>query len=123
MCFTINIIFRNYLLLKIIPFVKQGFEFNGKARLGLAVLPIPEWLSGVDDRKVASALMHYSISGSTKRRLGVLSILASILARLHAAGLVYCDVSPNNCFMSEEDPRSVWLIDADNLRFELESYM
>ena len=99
----------------------SAFEFNGKARLGLAGLPIPEWLSGVDDGKVASALMHYSISGSTKRRLGVLSILASILARLHAAGLVYCDVSPNNCFMSEEDPRNVWLIDADNLRFELES--
>jgi serine/threonine protein kinase len=99
----------------------SAFEFNGKARLGLANLEIPEWLSKVDDRNIANALMHYSISGSTKRRLGVLSILASILARLHAAGLVYCDVSPNNCFMSEADHRNVWLIDADNLRFELQS--
>jgi serine/threonine protein kinase len=96
-----------------------SFDFNGKAKSSLVNLPVPEWLSGVTDVTVMRSLMHYSISGSTKRRLGALSILASILARLHAAGLVYCDVSPNNCFISENNPSNIWLIDADNLRFEI----
>jgi serine/threonine protein kinase len=96
------------------------FDFNGKAKSSLVNLPVPEWLSGVNDVTVVRSLMHYSISGSTKRRLGALSVLASILARLHAAGLVYCDVSPNNCFISENSPSNVWLIDADNLRFEID---
>lgn len=96
------------------------FDFNGKAKSSLVNLPVPEWLSGVNDVTVVRSLMHYSMSGSTKRRLGALSVLASILARLHAAGLVYCDVSPNNCFISENNPSNVWLIDADNLRFEID---
>lgn len=61
--------------------------------------------------------MHYSDTGSTKIRLLALYKCAAILSELHANGLVYCDVSPNNVFVSKH-AKDVWLIDADNLRYE-----
>jgi DNA-binding helix-hairpin-helix protein with protein kinase domain len=70
---------------------------------------------------MAFRLFHYADTGSTRRRLFALAKCASILARLHSAGLVYGDISMNNAFIGEESPREVWLIDADNLRFELPS--
>jgi len=43
---------------------------------------------------------------------------AVILAELHAAGLVYCDFSVNNAFVSSDrNFCNVWLIDADNVCF------
>lgn len=95
-----------------------AFELSGDKRDELAKEPIPEWLAGVKDKNTALPLVHYAKSGSTKRRLRALAKSASILARLHAAGLVYGDISPNNCFMSHGDSEDVWLIDADNLRLE-----
>ena len=95
------------------------FDLDSAARNKLADEPIPEWLSGVGEQGTALTLLHYSSSGSTKRRLLALAKAAAILARLHAAGLVYGDVSPNNCFMSASDSADIWLIDADNLRFEV----
>jgi len=105
------------LLNEMVPF--SAFALNGAERQRLGGERRPDWLAGIEDQWAALSLFHYSRSGSTKRRLGALSQLASILARLHAGGLVYCDVSPNNCFMSEDDSGDVWLIDADNLRFEM----
>jgi DNA-binding helix-hairpin-helix protein with protein kinase domain len=70
---------------------------------------------------MAWRLFCYADTGSTRRRLIALSKCASILARLHSAGLVYGDISPNNVFIGEEPSSLVWLIDADNLRFELPS--
>ncbi|TXH14775.1 MAG: serine/threonine protein kinase, partial [Gammaproteobacteria bacterium] len=55
---------------------------------------------------------------STRRRLRALAKCATILARLHNAGMVYGDISPNNAFIGEGDPPDVWLIDADNMRPE-----
>ena len=95
-----------------------AFELSGDKRDELAKEPAPEWLAGVKDKSTALPLVHYARTGSTKRRLLALSQSASILARLHAAGLVYGDISPNNCFMSQSDSKDVWLIDADNLRLE-----
>lgn len=94
------------------------FELNGDTRIGMAHETIPKWLAGSKDKGAALTLLHYARSGSTKRRLLALGKAAAILARLHAAGLVYCDISPNNCFMSEGGSKDVWLIDTDNLRFE-----
>ena len=80
---------------------------------------LPAWLTAIPDQDLALRLYHYAGSGSTRRRLFALSRCASILARLHSAGLVYGDISPNNVFIGEGDSRDVWLIDADNLRYEM----
>lgn len=105
------------LLSDMVPF--GTFELNGDSRETLAAEPVPGWLAGIKDKNTALPLMHYAQSGSTKRRLLALAKAAAILARLHAGGLVYGDISTNNCFMGEGDSSDVWLIDADNLRFEL----
>lgn len=94
-----------------------AFDLNGAVKDELGSEVIPEWLAGIKDKNTALTLLHYAKSGSTKRRLLALAKSAAILARLHAAGLVYGDISPNNCFMGDGS-QEVWLIDADNLRFE-----
>ncbi len=94
------------------------FELNGKLRDELGEQSLPQWLSQIPDKDMALRLLHYANTGSTRRRLLALSKCASILARLHSAGLVYGDISPNNIFVGDGDSPEVWLIDADNLRFE-----
>ena len=86
---------------------------------------VPGWLTGGQvlpewSESLAQILpyWHYANTGSTKLRLQLLAKCAAILARLHAAGLVYCDVSYNNCFYGQAEGLQVWLIDADNLRHE-----
>lgn len=95
-----------------------SFYLNGEAREELDAEPLPSWLAGMPSRDAAAPLMFYAKTGSSKRRLYALYKCAALLARLHAAGLVYGDVSPNNAFIAEGEPCDVWLIDADNLRFE-----
>ena len=97
------------------------FELDGEAKKKLEERKpeLPQWLAGIPDKKLALQLSYYADTGSTRRRLFALSKCASIVARLHAAGLVYGDISPNNVFVGDGDSRDVWLIDADNLRFEM----
>ena len=84
-----------------------------------AVMPV--WLSGLPEAD-AMKLAHYAKTGGLARRLLALYKASATLARLHAAGLVYGDISPSNVFVSQDrDSREVWLIDADNLRFETAS--
>ncbi len=103
----------------------EVFEMNGTTKKALreAVAAkkqeLPKWLAVIPDKDIALRLFHYANTGSTRRRLFALSKCASILARLHSAGLVYGDISPNNVFVGDGDSREVWLIDADNLRFEM----
>jgi serine/threonine protein kinase len=103
----------------------EVFEMNGTTKrerreaLAAKELELPKWLAETPDQDMVLRLFHYTDTGSTCRRLLALSKCASILARLHAAGLVYGDISLNNVFVGEGDSREVWLIDADNLRFEL----
>jgi serine/threonine protein kinase len=79
---------------------------------------IPPWLSRVP-MDLARELTYYCETGGLRRRLLGLYKCAAILGRLHAAGLVYGDISPSNIYMSSDFAfREVWLIDADNLRFE-----
>lgn len=78
-----------------------------------------DWVSEVPDADMQKRLAYYSYTGSTKKRLGALASCAVVLARLHGAGLVYGDISYNNCFYGQgKDLPTVWLIDADNLRLE-----
>lgn len=100
------------------------FELNGKEKADLRKAveadeqKLPKWLAAVPDQDMALQIVHYANTGSTRRRLFTLSKCASILARLHSAGLVYGDISHNNVFVDDNNSRDVWLIDADNLRFE-----
>lgn len=57
-------------------------------------------------------------NNSLAKKLRVLAKLAAILCDLRAHGLVYCDISPANVFVSiESSSNEVWLIDLDNLRY------
>lgn len=96
-----------------------SFQLGADRRDQLLASETPSWLAGVKDRATATTLLHYAETGSTKRRLWALSRVAAILGRLHAAGLVYGDISPNNCFVAAGAEPEVWLIDADNLRYEV----
>jgi serine/threonine protein kinase len=104
------------------PFSVLDLDGKTKAELREAVAAkkqeIPKWLAAITDKDKALLLLHYASTGSTRRRLLALSKCAAILARLHSAGLVYGDISNKNVFVSDPDSREVWLIDADNLRFE-----
>ncbi len=95
----------------------SSFYINGEDREEMKKQPTPSWLEGMK-REYAELLMFYANTGSSKRRHYALYKCAALLARLHAAGLVYGDMSPTNAFIGEGKPCEVWLIDADNLRFE-----
>jgi len=58
----------------------------------------------------------YLATGGLRRRLALLRELAATLAGLHARGLAYGDLSPNNVFVSQSiEHCQVWFIDCDNL--------
>lgn len=106
------------LLNGMLPF-DSVFYLKGNDKERIKGCDTPEWLKGVNPEK-AVPLIHYATSGSTKKRLVALAGCAAVLAKLHANGLVYCDLSPNNVFI-DKTTDEVWLIDADNLRFEQRS--
>lgn len=55
-------------------------------------------------------------TSSLKRRYRLLRKLCEILCYLDERNIVYCDLSPNNIFVSEDnEDNEVWLIDGDNL--------
>jgi serine/threonine protein kinase len=106
------------------PFSDFGFS---KAKVDIGEAPIPHWCAHLEP-EAAKRLVYYQQTGGLRRRLSSLSQCAAILARLHAAGLVYADVSPNNVFVSpmadssKAEQTTVWFIDADNLRYEGANY-
>jgi len=60
----------------------------------------------------------YRKNNSLLKKMRVLANLAKIISDLNAHGLVYCDFSPGNIFVSESpDSYEVWLIDLDNLHY------
>ena len=93
-------------------------HLGGKEKKELSDVQLPHWLQNIPDKDMALKLFHYARTGGCKSRFDILFKTAAILARLHDAGLVYGDVSLNNIFMESHDNPAVWLIDADNLRFE-----
>ena len=61
----------------------------------------------------------YVKTGGLLKRYGVLIKLAMAIRTLHAKGLIYCDLSPNNVFISDDERKhNVFLIDMDNLRYK-----
>ena len=105
------------LLSEMVPF--SHFWLNGKSAENIGKDDIPAWLSEMPENE-AKKIVHYYRTGGLRRRLHALYKCASLLARLHSNGMVYGDISPSNIFISEGlDDSSVWLIDADNIRFEI----
>ncbi|AJD46932.1 serine/threonine protein kinase [Isoalcanivorax pacificus W11-5] len=105
------------LLSEMVPF--SHFWLDGKSAENIGPDDIPAWLSAMPENE-AKKIVHYYRTGGLRRRLHALYKCASLLARLHGNGMVYGDISPNNIFISEGlDDSSVWLIDADNIRFEI----
>lgn len=82
----------------------------------------PTWLSGDVPIESAYSLAKYAESGGTKRRLELLTQASIELLKLHSVGVIFMDVSPDNIYCSiVPEYNEVWLIDADNLRFEQEN--
>lgn len=105
------------LLSEMQPF--SHFWLDGKTAEKIGPDEIPSWLSAMPENE-AKKIVHYYKTGGLRRRLHALYKCASLLARLHGNGMVYGDISPNNIFISEGiHDSSVWLIDADNIRFEI----
>lgn len=63
----------------------------------------------------------YNFNGTLTKRLKCLAKLAKIMGHFEDKDVVYCDLSPNNVYVSK-DPKSyeAWLIDLDNLRHSSE---
>ncbi|TWF75634.1 protein kinase-like protein [Pseudonocardia hierapolitana] len=58
----------------------------------------------------------YLRTGGLRRRLAIAANVARTLAELHARGLAYVDLNPNNVMVSDDLQRdNTWLIDTDNL--------
>ena len=80
-----------------------------------------EWLEQIATANSELAMLFYKLikRGGLRKFFQAYFYAARILAELHSSGLVYCDFSPNNVFIST-DPINciVWFIDADNLDFQ-----
>ncbi|BBL88947.1 hypothetical protein VroAM7_16000 [Vibrio rotiferianus] len=81
---------------------------------------LPDWISPEVPKASAYPLAMYAKSGGTKRRLELLTQATIELLKLHSVGVIFMDISPENLFCSKtKGYNEVWLIDADNLRFEV----
>lgn len=82
--------------------------------------PNNKWLDYMINKNadVGNLLKNYLASGGIKKRLKSYLEAACILAKIHSSGLVYCDISDNNMFVSSSpDKSNVWFIDSDNLDY------
>lgn len=83
-------------------------------------LPNNEWLETMNkaDENLGIFFKNYIATGGMKKRIRAYMEAACILAKIHNSGLVYCDVSDKNMFVSSNaDKFQVWLIDCDNLDY------
>lgn len=92
------------------PDLGYVMEFvQDKGSLASALLPA---------RGETNPLAFYRRSGGLRRRLRLLARLADLLARIHARGLAYGDLSPHNIFVPHGPAKTEpTLIDADNLQY------
>jgi len=94
-------------------FSKDGYE-----------LPDNEWINGMKEANeyIGVRLQKYIATGGMRKRLNAFLNASCVLSKIHASGLVYCDISEKNMFVSADPQIShVWLIDCDNLSFMKES--
>lgn len=100
-----------------------GDAFSGHTDEEIQSIMTP-WLK--DTYESNSDIGHFfgvlMMNGGCRRLYRAYFEAARILSALHASGLVYCDFSPNNAFVSTDLAHTnVWLIDADNVNFQEEA--
>lgn len=79
---------------------------------------VMKMVTGMIPFKSLIDMKTYDNTGGIRRRFDLLSKTASILSDLHGNGLVYCDISDGNIFITENvngKNQNVWFIDADNV--------
>lgn len=87
-------------------------------------LPDNEWINNMKEANeyLGDRLQRYIATGGMRKRLRAFLNASCVLAKIHASGLVYCDISEKNMFVSADPQMSyVWLIDCDNLSFMKDS--
>lgn len=87
-------------------------------------LPNNEWINSMKEANeyLGGRLQKYIATGGMRKRLNAFLNASCVLAKIHASGLVYCDISEKNMFVSSDPNMSnVWLIDCDNLNFMKDS--
>ncbi len=88
------------------------------AEFASGMIPVAEIKSPIKSGEAFS--VWYKKTGGLRKRYEVLLNLAQVMRTLHGKGLVYCDLSPNNVFVSQRADRSaVFLIDLDNLKYKV----
>lgn len=76
-------------------------------------------LTGLLERVHEEGIDGFLQSGGLARRLELLKKLATTLALLHARGMMFGDLSPDNIYVSSAvEYAELWLIDCDNISFE-----
>lgn len=86
------------------------------AEFASGMIPLSSLKLGTENTNLAE---WYLSSGGLLKRYNVLIRLSALIRALHSKGLAYCDLSPNNVFISERtDSDNVFLIDLDNLRYK-----
>ncbi len=82
------------------------------------MMPLSE-LSEIKEKNITEPFIE---SGGLKKRLLIFMKIAKIFITLQSRGVIYADLSFNNIFISAGKENSVvWLIDADNMRYSLDS--
>lgn len=80
-------------------------------------------MDGMENCSKLSEINTYPQTGSYRRRFELLSRAACVLSQIHANGMVYCDISPNNMFVTENvksKNQNMWFIDSDNIHIQSE---
>lgn len=85
-----------------------------------------KWIEEIEEnnQNLANEFKKYILTGGIRKRLLAYLKASCVLSKIHASGLVYCDVSDKNMFVSAiPDKSNVWLIDCDNLNYMKNIYM
>jgi eukaryotic-like serine/threonine-protein kinase len=85
------------------------------AEFASGMIPLSDLKLGGQSKNLAE---WYFSTGGLQKRYNILIQLSALIRALHSKGLAYCDLSPNNIFISEKvESSNVFLIDLDNLRY------
>lgn len=78
------------------------------------------WLEkfGESNPEFVKGFGNYISTGGKRRRIAAFLSVAGILSVIHTRGLVYCDLSDKNMYISSsQDKNVVWMIDVDNINY------
>lgn len=106
------------------PFEKTFIvNYSGKSKTNYNNTKISQMFAGEPVGEVF--MSDYVGVGGIRRRLNAYYLCSGLISKIHSQGLVYCDFSDNNVFISKLDGDynndHVWLIDADNINYEEET--